>query len=112
MTNPAVASALLTADSVIIAAIGFAVQRLDIDNLAEVIPRGIIHALGISLGIAIAVSFFSTLAYLHAIVYPHHIITDTYATILFDLASLSLLFVLYISGGTMYLYYLKAKVLT
>lgn len=107
MTTPNVASALLTADSVIIAAIGVALQRIEIEDVIEGNPM--LRFLGIILALLVVASYASTMAYLHSIVYPGRVISPENAVIYFDVAIGSLLFILYLGGGMLYIHYMRQR---
>lgn len=105
--TPETASALLTAESLIIAAMAIVTQRsaLITEMLGE--RRNLVRGLSLAVGLLVAISFLLTLAILHIAQYPEVIVSSIASPrALFNGALLTLLLLVYLGlFATMIVYY-------
>jgi hypothetical protein len=97
MTSVEAASALLTAESIVIAAVALASRHVVRTSLKAEIREQLLHLAGLLTTLFTAVSFGASLGYLHVAEYPSGVVASTAgAETVFTLAILSLLGLLYI----------------
>jgi hypothetical protein len=105
--DPATASALLTAESLIVAAIAVIGQRDFLSDYTDT-PLGRRYGIlgAIMLSLTIAISFLATIAYLHISQYPDGVFGTMFnPQLVFNIAVFSLVGLVYISlTGSVYLY--------
>lgn len=96
MPNVAAASALLTAESLVIAAISIGIQRLpELEDPHQRLATRLVILMGVNGGL----SFAFTLMYLHKAEFPQGALAPFPAQIIFNMSLFSLLLLTYIGFG-------------